>query len=41
MLNVPPDLVVAFPGGRGTSDTVRKAYNLTLKVIEVKENESH
>lgn len=30
-----PDLVVAFPGGRGTADMVRRAKAAGLKVIEV------
>lgn len=30
-----PDLVVAFPGGRGTSDMVRRAKRAGVKVIEV------
>jgi len=32
-----PDLVVAFPGGKGTADMVRKAKAAGVKVIEVKE----
>lgn len=31
-----PDLVVAFPGGTGTADMVRRAKAAGLKVIEVK-----
>lgn len=31
-----PDLVVAFPGGRGTADMVRRAKAAGVKVIEVK-----
>ena len=30
-----PDLVVAFPGGRGTADMVRRACKAGVKVIEV------
>lgn len=30
-----PDLVVAFPGGRGTADMVRKARAAGVDVIEV------
>lgn len=30
-----PDLVVAFPGGTGTADTVRKARSNNLCVLEV------
>lgn len=30
-----PDLVVAFPGGRGTADMVRRAREAGVKVIEV------
>lgn len=30
-----PDLVVAFPGGRGTADMVRRAKAAGVKVIEV------
>lgn len=29
-----PDLVVAFPGGRGTADMVRKARAAKIKIIE-------
>lgn len=32
-----PDLVIAFPGGRGTADMVRKAKAAGVKVIEVEE----
>ncbi|HEU4728416.1 MAG TPA: DUF2493 domain-containing protein [Kofleriaceae bacterium] len=31
-----PDLVVAFPGGKGTADMVRRAKAAGLEVIEVK-----
>lgn len=30
-----PDLVIAFPGGRGTADMVRRAKKVGVKVIEV------
>lgn len=30
-----PDLVVAFPGGRGTADMVRRARTAGIEVIEV------
>ena len=30
-----PDLVVAFPGGRGTADMVRRARTAGVEVIEV------
>lgn len=32
-----PDLVVAFPGGRGTADMVRRAKAAGVKVMEVEE----
>lgn len=35
MLEENPELVVAFPGGRGTADMVRKAKSAGLKVIEI------
>lgn len=31
-----PDLVVAFPGGRGTADMVKRAKAADIKVIEVR-----
>lgn len=31
-----PDLVVAFPGGNGTADMVRRAFKNNIEVIEVK-----
>lgn len=31
-----PDIVVAFPGGNGTEDMVRRAHKANIKVIEVK-----
>jgi hypothetical protein len=30
-----PDLVVAFPGGRGTADMVRRARAAGISVIEI------
>lgn len=30
-----PDLVIAFPGGRGTADMVRKARRAGVEVIEI------
>lgn len=30
-----PDLVVAFPGGKGTADMVKKAKKANMKLIEV------
>jgi hypothetical protein len=30
-----PDLVVAFPGGRGTADMVRRAREAGIEVVEV------
>lgn len=30
-----PDLVIAFPGGRGTADLVRKARRSGVKVVEI------
>ncbi len=32
-----PDLVVAFPGGRGTADCVRQARELGIEVLQVGE----
>jgi len=37
MLRHNPDLVIAFPGSRGTADMVRKARKAGIRVIEVKE----
>lgn len=31
-----PDLVVAFPGGKGTADMVRQANAAGIKVLEIK-----
>lgn len=30
-----PDLVVAFPGGRGTADMVRRARAAGIKIVEI------
>lgn len=35
MLNQSPDMVVAFPGGRGTADMVEQARRAGVKVLEV------
>jgi hypothetical protein len=35
MLEYGPDLVVAFPGGRGTADMVRRAKAAGCEVLEV------
>lgn len=32
-----PDLVVAFPGGRGTADMVRRSKKAGIEVIEINE----
>lgn len=37
MLEWKPDLVVAFPGGRGTADMVRQAREAGVEVMEIKE----
>lgn len=39
MLAVGPNLVVAFPGGRGTADMVKKAKAAGVRVMEVQEGE--
>jgi hypothetical protein len=33
-----PDLVVAFPGGKGTADMVRRSKKAGFKVMEVKDD---
>jgi len=38
MLNYKPQLVIAFPGGRGTADMVRKAKRANLLVMEIEHN---
>ncbi len=35
MLDAGPDLVVAFPGGHGTADMVRRAKAVNVRVMEV------
>jgi len=35
MLDAKPDLVVAFPGGRGTADMVARAEKAKIKVLRV------
>ena len=35
MLDASPDLVIAFPGGRGTADMVRRARDVNVHVIEI------
>jgi hypothetical protein len=35
MLGQSPDLVLAFPGGRGTADMVRRAKEAGVKVVEI------
>lgn len=32
-----PDMVLAFPGGRGTADMIRKANRARVKVVEFRE----
>jgi len=36
MLDAGPDLVVAFPGGRGTADMVRRAERIGVPIMRVK-----
>lgn len=31
-----PDIVIAFPGGRGTADMVKQAYDAGIPVVEVR-----
>ncbi|TAA50919.1 DUF2493 domain-containing protein [Shinella sp. JR1-6] len=33
MLGLKPDMIVAFPGGRGTADMVRRAFVAGVKVV--------
>ncbi len=35
MLDANPDLVVAFPGGSGTADMVRRAKAVGVRVVEI------
>lgn len=39
MLGMKPDLVIAFPGGRGTADMVRRATAAGVEVIEIPRGE--
>ena len=34
MLDIKPDIVIAFPGGRGTRETLRKAKSRSIRVIQ-------
>jgi hypothetical protein len=36
MLKEAPDLVIAFPGGKGTADMIRKARKAGIQIVEVK-----
>lgn len=38
MIESKPDLVVAFPGGRGTADMVRRAKAAGIPIVEVEED---
>lgn len=31
-----PDLIIAFPGGKGTADMIRRAIDSGLNVVEIK-----
>lgn len=35
MLLLRPDIVIAFPGGRGTDDMKRRAYEADIELLEV------
>lgn len=35
-----PDLVIAFPGGKGTADMISRAKAASIEVIEVQEKEN-
>lgn len=35
MLMMKPDLVIAFPGDRGTADMIKQARNLGVEVIDI------
>lgn len=39
MLDLKPDLVIAFPGGRGTQNMVEQAKKRGIKVMTVEEGE--
>lgn len=36
MVDTKPDIVVAFPGGTGTADAVRRARSAGIEVLEIK-----
>jgi hypothetical protein len=36
MLDMKPDVIIAFPGGRGTADMVRRGKAAGIEVIEVR-----
>lgn len=38
MLGYYPDVVVAFPGGRGTADMVRRATSAGVKILDLRED---
>lgn len=40
MLDEKPELVIAFPGGQGTADMVRKAKQTGLEVVMVGDGET-
>jgi len=40
MVDDQPDVVVAFPGGRGTSDAVKRARKKNIMVIQVPDREN-
>jgi len=35
MLELKPDFVIAFPGGKGTADMIKRSENASLKVVRV------
>jgi len=39
MLRLKPDVVIAFPGGKGTADMVRQAKAAGVEVVEVTQGE--
>ena len=39
MIEVRPDMVMAFPGGRGTADMVRRARAVGVAVVEMTQQE--
>lgn len=40
MLDTKPELVVAFPGGKGTADMTRQATNAGIQVVTVQETQT-